>query len=70
VLALLVNVIGINIEWMRLKGEAKVVNQSMAQTFKSVYPKEPLITAAGAMGRNIRLAKANSGEAAATNSSP
>lgn len=64
VLALLVNVVGLNIEWLRLKGEAKVVNQSMAQTFKSVYPKEPLITEPLAqMGRNIRLAKANSGEA-------
>jgi general secretion pathway protein L len=63
VLALLVNVVGLNIEWLRLKAEAKVVNQSMAQTFKSVYPKEPLITEPLAqMGRNIRLAKANSGQ--------
>ncbi|RZT05859.1 general secretion pathway protein L [Duganella sp. CF402] len=64
VLALLVNVAGINIEWLRLKGEAKVVNQSMVQTFKSVYPREPLITEPLAqMGRNIRLAQANNGQA-------
>ncbi|MYM21441.1 general secretion pathway protein GspL [Duganella sp. FT135W] len=66
VLALLVNVVGLNIEWLRLKGEAKVVSQSMVQTFKSVYPKEPLITEPiGQMGRNIRLAKANSGQTGA-----
>jgi general secretion pathway protein L len=64
VLVVLVNVIGVNIEWMRLKGEAKVVSQSMAQTFKSVYPKEPLVAAPqDQMRRNIRLAKAASGEA-------
>jgi general secretion pathway protein L len=64
VLALLVNVVGMNIEWMRLKGEAKAVVQSMTQTFKSVYPNEPLVAAPqDQMQRNIRLAKANSGEA-------
>jgi general secretion pathway protein L len=63
-LAVLVNVVGVNIEWLRLKGEAKAVTQSMAQTFRSVYPKEPLIAAPmDQMRRNIRLAKANSGEA-------
>ena len=63
-LAVLINVVGVNIEWLRLKGEAKAVTQSMTQTFKSVYPKEPLIAAPmDQMRRNIRLAKANSGEA-------
>ncbi|SHN68164.1 type II secretion system protein L (GspL) [Duganella sacchari] len=66
VLALLVNVVGINIEWMRLKGEAKTVDLSMKQTFKSVYPNEPLVAAPmDQMARNIRLAKANSGEGSA-----
>jgi general secretion pathway protein L len=64
VLALLVNVVGLNIEWFRLKGEARAVGQSMVQTFKSVYPNEPLVAAPqDQMRRNIRLAKANSGEA-------
>jgi len=66
VLALLINVVGLNIEWMRLKNEAKVVHQSMVQTFKSVYPKEPLIAAPmDQLTRNIRLAKANSGQTGA-----
>jgi general secretion pathway protein L len=64
VLAVLINVVGVNIEWIRLKGEAKAVSQSMTQTFKSVYPKEPLVAAPlEQMQRNIRLAKASSGEA-------
>jgi len=64
VLALLVNVVGMNIEWMRLKGEARSVTQSMTQTFKSVYPNEPLVAAPqDQMARNIRVAKASSGEA-------
>jgi general secretion pathway protein L len=71
VLALLVNVIGINIEWMRLKGEAKVVNQSMAQTFKSVYPKEPLITEPLAQWAAISASpRPIAARLAATNSSP
>jgi general secretion pathway protein L len=66
VVALLINVIGMNIEWMRLKNEAKAVDQAMKQTFKSVYPKEPLIAAPlDQMTRNIRFAKANSGEVGA-----
>lgn len=65
-LALLVNVVGMNIEWMRLKNQAKVVTQSMTQTFKSVYPKEPLVAAPmDQMARNVRLAKANSGQTGA-----
>lgn len=64
VLAVLVNVVGVNVEWMRLRGEAKAVSQSMTQTFKSVYPKEPLVAAPlEQMQRNIRLAKSSSGEA-------
>jgi general secretion pathway protein L len=66
VLALLVNVAGLNIEWFRLKSEAKAVTQSMTQTFRSVYPNQPIATDARAqMMRNISLAKAGSGEAGA-----
>lgn len=63
VAALVVNVIGMNIEWFHLKGEAKAVDQSMRQIFKSVYPNEPLVAAPlDQMRRNIRLAKSNSGQ--------
>jgi general secretion pathway protein L len=66
VLALLINVVAMNIEWIRLKGEARAVKLSMTQTFKSVYPGEPIATDPRAqMARNIRLAKAGSGQAGA-----
>ena len=42
-LALLVNVVGLNIEWLRLKREADAVNLGMLQTFKAAYPKELVI---------------------------
>jgi len=64
-LALLVNVAGMNIEWLRLKKEADGVRQSMQQTFKSVYPNQVALYPAEQMRRNIAQAKADSGQVAA-----
>ncbi|MYN19257.1 general secretion pathway protein GspL [Rugamonas sp. FT107W] len=65
-LALLVNVAGLNIEWLRLKREAAAVSQSMLQTFKAAYPNEPVILdPAAQMRKNISLAKADGGQPAA-----
>ena len=62
-LALLVNVIGLNVEWLRLKREADSVRLSMLQTFKATYPKETVILdPAAQMRQNIAQAKANSGQ--------
>jgi general secretion pathway protein L len=64
-LAVLVNVVGLNIEWMRLKREANDVRQAMMQTFKAAYPKETVILdPAAQMRKNISLAKADDGQAA------
>ena len=63
--ALLVNVIGLNVEWLRLKREANAVHLSITQIFKAAYPKEPVILDPVAqMRRNISLAKADGGQAA------
>ena len=65
-LALLVNVVGLNIEWLRLKREADAVNLGMLQTFKAAYPKELVILdPAAQMRKNIALAKADGGQPAA-----
>ena len=65
VLAVLVNVVGLNIEWMRLKREANEVRVAMMQTFKAAYPKETVILDPVAqMRKNISLAKADDGQAA------
>ena len=64
-LAVLVNVVGLNIEWMRLKREANEVRLAMMQTFKAAYPKETVILDPVAqMRKNISLAKADDGQAA------
>jgi len=64
-LALLINVAGMNIEWLRLKKEADGVRQSMQQTFKSVYPNQVALYPAEQMRRNIAQAKADSGQVSA-----
>ncbi|MBV6322743.1 type II secretion system protein GspL [Duganella violaceipulchra] len=65
-LALLVNVVGLNVEWLRLKREADAVSLSMLQTFKAAYPKELVILdPAAQMRKNIALAKADGGQPAA-----
>ena len=64
-LAVLVNVVGLNVEWMRLKREANDVRLAMMQTFKAAYPKETVILdPAAQMRKNISLAKADDGQAA------
>ncbi|MYN46425.1 general secretion pathway protein GspL [Pseudoduganella sp. FT93W] len=65
VLALLVNVIGLNVEWLGLRRDAESVRQTMLQTFKASYPNEPAIYPLEQMRKNIALAKADGGEAGA-----
>lgn len=62
-LALAVNVVGLNVEWLRLKREADAVRVAMLQTFKAAYPKEAVILdPAAQMRKNISLAKADGGQ--------
>ena len=65
VLALLVNVVGINVEWLRLKRDTAAVRLQMAQTFKAVYPNEAAIYPVEQMRRNIAAAQVDSGQVAA-----
>jgi general secretion pathway protein L len=62
VLALVVNLAGLNIEWLRLKREADAIHQQMATTFRSAYPREPAIDPVAQMRQNIARAKANTGQ--------
>lgn len=39
---ILINALGLNIEWWRLKHEANSLRAGMTQTFKATYPKEPV----------------------------
>lgn len=60
--AIVVNIIGVNIEWLRLKREADAVRQEMTQTFRSAYPNQPVIDPVVQMRQNIARAKAASGQ--------
>lgn len=42
-LVLIVNVIGLNIDWWRMKSEAETLRASMTQIYRSVYPKDTVI---------------------------
>ncbi|AVR98880.1 type II secretion system protein GspL [Pseudoduganella armeniaca] len=65
-LAVLVNIAGLNIEWLRMRREADAVRQSMTQIFRAAYPNEKVILdPAAQMRKNIASAKAASGEMAA-----
>jgi general secretion pathway protein L len=64
-LAVAVNLIGLNIEWLRLKREADTVRQSMNQTFRSVYPNQTaILDPVAQMRQNIARARASTGEVA------
>ncbi|SFB76937.1 type II secretion system protein L (GspL) [Massilia yuzhufengensis] len=60
--AIVVNIVGVNIEWLRLKREADAVRQEMTQAFRSAYPNQPVIDPVAQMRQNIARAKAASGQ--------
>ncbi len=63
VLALLVNLAGLNVDWLRMRREARALQQSMTQTFRSAYPREPVSDdPARQMRQNIDRAKAGTGQ--------
>ena len=63
-LAVLVNIVGVNIEWFRLKRDAALLRASMQQSFKAVYPNEVALYPAAQMRRNIALARQAGGQVA------
>jgi general secretion pathway protein L len=60
-LVLLINLVGLNVQWLRLRGEANGLRQAMTQTFRSAYPNQPVIDPVAQMRQNIARAKANTG---------
>jgi len=40
---LLVNVVGLNVDWLRLKREEAALNNGMVQTYRSAFPKDPVV---------------------------
>ena len=63
-LAVVVNLVGLNVQWLRSKREADALRQQMLQTFRAAYPKDTVIQDPVAQMRmNIGRAKAASGKA-------
>ena len=66
VLALLVNIVAVNVQWLRLKREATSVRQSMTQIFKAAYPADTVILdPVQQMRNNVATARINSGQVGA-----
>lgn len=63
-LILIINLAALNIQWLRLRGEANAIRQSMTQTFRAAFPNQPVIDPVAQMRQNITRAKASSGELA------
>lgn len=63
-LALAVNVAGLNIDWLRMRGEANTLRKGMEQTFRAAYPRDPVVDPVAQMRQNIARAKANAGQMA------
>lgn len=64
--AVVVNLFGLNVEWLRMKREAEAVRQSMTQTFKAAYPNEAILDPVAQMRKNLEAAKASTGEVGRT----
>lgn len=64
-LAIAVNLIGLNVDWLRLRREANTIRQSMTQTFRNAYPRETaILDPVLQMRQNIARARANTGDVA------
>jgi general secretion pathway protein L len=63
-LALFVNMVGLNVEWLRLRGEANATRAQLTQIFRSVYPRDPVVDPVAQMTQNVARAKGASGQPA------
>lgn len=61
-LALLVNVAGLNTEWISMKREAKALSDSMTQAFRASYPKETVLRPLEQMQQKISLSRKLAGQ--------
>ncbi|TFW34120.1 type II secretion system protein GspL [Massilia horti] len=63
-LAVVINLVGLNAQWIGLRREANAVRQQINTTFRSVYPNEPVSDPVLQMRQNISRARANTGDVA------
>ena len=65
VLIVVINSIGLNIEWLRMKRESKSLNDGMNQIYRSTYPNETVLSddVVKQMQQKIAVAERDSGQA-------
>jgi general secretion pathway protein L len=61
----LINIIGLQIDWWRMKSEANALRNTMAQIYRSAFPQEPVVDPVAQMRQKLASARRGSGEAAA-----
>ena len=54
--------VGLNVEWLRLRGEANALRQQLTQIFRAAYPADPVSDPVAQMKQKIALATAASGQ--------
>jgi len=62
--ALVVNMVGLNVEWLRLRAESNATRAQLTQIFRSVYPRDPVVDPVAQMTQNVARAKGASGQPA------
>lgn len=61
---LLVNLIGLQVDWWRLRSEANSLRATMAQVYRSAFPQEPVVDPVAQMKQKLAAAKRGSGQVA------
>ncbi|GGC91747.1 type II secretion system protein GspL [Undibacterium terreum] len=61
-LVLLVNIIGLNTEWISMKREAKSLSDSLTQSFRASYPKETVLRPLDQMQQKISQSRRFAGQ--------
>jgi general secretion pathway protein L len=62
---LLINIIGLNVEWLRMKRESDALRAAMTQTYRNAFPKDTMIVdPLVQMRRKVAAARHDAGQAA------
>lgn len=61
---LLINIIGLQVDWWRARSEANTLRNTIAQVYRSAFPQEPVVDPVAQMKQKLAAAKRSSGEAA------
>ncbi len=61
---LVVNIVGLHVDWWRMRSDADALRSTMAQIFRSAFPKEPVVDPVAQMRQKLVAAKRSAGEAA------